>query len=282
MSLINSINPYFKIVKINDAINKEELSRQNKPESNLYRVFFVEVGKITVSTSKQVLKAEPNTILFIPNNIDYKISINKKTIGRLINFNECFFNISDENYSLSDYLIFHQQDDLSIIRLGEIDFNGTTSIVNLMELEIENDSSSKDLNLHKLLIYFLNKSKEKFEAENERLALSNSKKPNPLFSKFKQLIESDYAINRNISKYANELNIHPYCLNEISKQSTGHTASEIIHGKIISETKKLISDNEKSFKEIAYELGFDDPAYFSRYFKKHTGSTLSFFKKSLT
>jgi AraC-like DNA-binding protein len=53
----------------------------------------------------------------------------------------------------------------------------------------------------------------------------------------------------------------------------------IIQDRIISEAKKLFYYTDKSAKEIAYELGFEDSAHFSRFFKNVTGQNISEFKK---
>ncbi len=116
-------------------------------------------------------------------------------------------------------------------------------------------------------------------SKNEKNEKISKKKANPIFKKFKKILESDYTEDRTVVYYADLINIHPYCLNKISKISSGQTASEVIQNKIISEAKALILNTDKTLKDIAYKLGFDDPAYFSRYFKKHTGIAPSNFQK---
>ena len=75
------------------------------------------------------------------------------------------------------------------------------------------------------------------------------------------------------------LNINPSCLNELTKRTTGITAGELIRNRVIDETKVLLYSSSKSGKEIAFKLGFDDPAYFSRFFRKYTGQTLKEFRE---
>ena len=53
---------------------------------------------------------------------------------------------------------------------------------------------------------------------------------------------------------------------------------EMIRNKVIEEAKRMLYASDLSGKEIAFELGFDDPAYFSRFFKKYTGQTLKHFR----
>ena len=267
--------PYFNIVEIEELYAKNELLQRKELCNDFYSIFFIYEGEIAISTSHLRASAEYNTLLFIPKDIKHQINIKKNSKGSLIRFNGAFYSSIKHKLLLEDYLVFHQEKLSLIIRLSENDFNETLGIVNLLKLELTNDPTTNSANIHQLLSYFLTKSKEKFIAQNEREDISNSNKANPIFNKFKEIIESNYSTNRNIGSYANQLNIHPNCLNEISKLSSGQTASEIIHTRIIMETKKLILSSDNSFKEIAYKLGFDDPAYFSRYFKKHTGMTLS-------
>ncbi len=78
---------------------------------------------------------------------------------------------------------------------------------------------------------------------------------------------------------ASELNLSPRYLSDLLKQETGKTAIDLIHLFVISEAKNLLTTAEQSVSEIAYELGFENPPYFSRLFKKETGMTPNEFKK---
>ncbi len=263
---------YLNIIEIEDLPKLEKSLPDGKVCNDFYSIYFIHEGELTFSTSSLSNTAEYSTLLFVPKDIKYQISIKKQSKGSLICFNEAFYSSVKHKLLLEDYLVFHQEKLSTVIRLSQKDFTETMGIVNLLKLEVDNTNTATT---HQLLSYFLTKSKEKFIAINKREEKKDTQSVYPIFNKFKEIIESNYSTDRNIGSYANKLNIHPNCLNEISKLSSGHTASEVIHNRIISETKKLILSTDKSFKEISYELGFDDPAYFSRYFKKHTGMTLS-------
>ena len=266
---------HFNIIEIEELLEKKELLHNTELCNDFYSIFFIHKGEIKFSTSHLSVRAEYNTLLFIPKNIKHKIIIKKGSKGSIIHFNKAFYNSIKHKLLLEDYLVFHQEQLSTVIRLSEKHFTETLGIVNLLKLEVANNTGNNNATAHQLLSYFLTKSKEKFIAVNEREEKRDSTTVYPIFNKFKEIIESNYSNDRNISSYANQLNIHPNCLNEISKLSSGYTASQVIHNRIISETKKLILSTDISFKEISYKLGFDDPAYFSRYFKKHTGMTLS-------
>jgi AraC-like DNA-binding protein len=96
---------------------------------------------------------------------------------------------------------------------------------------------------------------------------------------FLMLLEGNYLQVRNIDFYAGKLDISSKRLNQILKEKLGKTGTQIIHDRIILEAKRLIIHSEHTIKEIAYELGFSDRPYFSRFFKKQTGQTAEEFQK---
>jgi AraC-like DNA-binding protein len=78
---------------------------------------------------------------------------------------------------------------------------------------------------------------------------------------------------------ATELNLSPRYLSDLLKQETGKTAIELIHLFLVSEAKNLLTGTDQTVSEIAYKLGFENPPYFSRLFKKETGMSPNEFKK---
>jgi|GEM_PF-2191667 len=82
-----------------------------------------------------------------------------------------------------------------------------------------------------------------------------------------------------VNYLAGELNLSPRYLSDLLKQETGKTAIELIHLFLISEAKNLLTGTDYSVSEIAYKLGFENPPYFFRLFKKETGMSPNQFKK---
>jgi AraC-like DNA-binding protein len=95
-------------------------------------------------------------------------------------------------------------------------------------------------------------------------------KPDALFLKFLESIRSNFKHKPTVRQIAAELNTTEAKLNELSKLHTGRTAQNVIHGLTASEAKRLFMYERLSVKEVAYELGFNDPFYFSNFFKKQT------------
>jgi len=76
-----------------------------------------------------------------------------------------------------------------------------------------------------------------------------------------------------VSFLASEFNFSPRYLSDLLKQETGKTALEHIHIFLIDEAKNLLMSTENTIAETAYQLGFENPPYFTRLFKKQTGLT---------
>ncbi|MBL1281237.1 MAG: AraC family transcriptional regulator [Fluviicola sp.] len=95
---------------------------------------------------------------------------------------------------------------------------------------------------------------------------------------FQSVLESNFITTKRPSDYSDKLKISAVYLNECVKKTTGHPVSHHIQQRIILEAKRLLYHSNKSVKEIAFELGYDDYPYFSRLFKKVTGITALTFR----
>ncbi|HVU58776.1 MAG TPA: helix-turn-helix domain-containing protein [Puia sp.] len=109
----------------------------------------------------------------------------------------------------------------------------------------------------------------------------NSSADRSLLRRFKELIDDRYDTLHQVSDYARLLNVSPGHLNDIVRAHTGRTATSFIHQRVVLEGKRLLFHADLSVKEIGYSLGFDDAAYFSRFFKRLTGETPATFRNSI-
>jgi AraC-like DNA-binding protein len=99
---------------------------------------------------------------------------------------------------------------------------------------------------------------------------------------FKAALESNFLTAKKPAAYAQTLHVSTPYLNECVKSTTGYPVSYHIQQRIILEAKRLLYHSDRSVKEIASELGYDDYSYFLRLFTKVTGMTaLAFRNKNL-
>ena len=83
-------------------------------------------------------------------------------------------------------------------------------------------------------------------------------------------MEEHFIQYHKVNEYAELLNVTPNHLSETIKKITGKTAGEVIHQRLILEAKRRLLHSSISAKELAYALNFNDPSYFSRFFKANT------------
>ena len=105
-------------------------------------------------------------------------------------------------------------------------------------------------------------------------------RPFQIMRDYKNLLDQNIHFLKSPAEYAAMLNISEVYLNEVTKKTTGFTAGYWIRNKIILETKRLLVYTQLNSKEIAYAMGYDNYAYFNRFFKKETGMTPLEFRKS--
>jgi AraC-like DNA-binding protein len=98
---------------------------------------------------------------------------------------------------------------------------------------------------------------------------------------FKELVEDHFHKWHQVQDYASALNVTPGYLNEVIRESLRLSAKEYIQSRLILEAKRISLYTKKSGKEIGYDLGFEDPSHFSKFFKLQTGQSLAEFKGSL-
>ena len=89
-----------------------------------------------------------------------------------------------------------------------------------------------------------------------------------IIKRFSDLLETNFTKERSVGFYASELNIHPNHLNLLIKRHTGFTAKESIQSRLLLETKYLLHSTQLSIKEISNQVGFNDPNYFTVFFKR--------------
>lgn len=111
------------------------------------------------------------------------------------------------------------------------------------------------------------------------LANAQPSAANSLQSDFDRLLERLFRQERSVQPYADALQVSVPVLNQTIKAFTGVSASEHIQRRIMLEAKRELAYTRRSISEVAYELGFEDPNYFWKYFKRHTGLTPGLFRQ---
>jgi AraC family transcriptional regulator, transcriptional activator of pobA len=94
-----------------------------------------------------------------------------------------------------------------------------------------------------------------------------------------ELIETHVCDTKEVAAYAERMHLSTFQLNAIAKTGTGRTCSELITDQIILEAKRYLLATSEQVNQVADHLGYEDPSYFIRFFKKHTGFSPEAFRQ---
>lgn len=170
--------------------------------------------------------------------------------------------------------------------LDELQQNTVSDIFQKMMVEIKSDYINKYDMLRAYLHLLIHETMKIHPAENFEHYQNASQR---VASLFMELLERQFPIDspeaflklKTPTDYADSLSIHVNSLNRAVKEITGKTTSQQIASRIIQEANALLQHTDWNISEIAYGLGFEEPAYFTNYFKKQTGFTPNRLRNSL-
>ena len=193
--------------------------------------------------------------------------------GILLSFKRDFLNEEDKEFYLDIFKIFNIQGEFSCLPLTGENTAELGKIYQLLEEEYR-EQHNNFLILKALLKVFL----LKLIRIKEHVFTTQDVNQKRVYE-FMLLLEENYQQERNADFYARELGLSSKRLNQILKEKLDKTVMQLIHDRIILEAKRKIIHSENTLKEIAYDLGFTDRPYFSRFFKKQTGVSPEDFQK---
>lgn len=102
-----------------------------------------------------------------------------------------------------------------------------------------------------------------------------------LFQRFEALLEEHLLDHWSVGDYAGALSISPTHLSRVARAAVGQPASGVIEDRMIREARRNLVYTSLQISQVAYLLGFNDPAYFSRFFTQATGMSPRDFRNSI-
>lgn len=196
-------------------------------------------------------------------------------------FNRAFYCIVDHDKEVSCVgFLFYGSSNAMFMKLGEAETRKIGMLLDVFKDEFESDDSIKSgmlrMLLVRLIIIITRLAKSQY-LEVERFKDNKF----DVIPRFNLLVENHYRTEHEVQFYAAGLNKSPKTLANFFALYGHKTPLQIIQERITLEAKRLLYYTDKTSKEIAYDLGFDDPAHFSRFFKNQTAASPSEFKKSI-
>ena len=102
--------------------------------------------------------------------------------------------------------------------------------------------------------------------------------PHPVVERFRRLVDRDHARRHRLADYACELGVSPGHLNALCRETLRQSASSVVRGRLTLEAKRLLAHSDLTAAQVGFALGFDDPAYFARFFRREAGEPPTAFR----
>lgn len=240
--------------------------------TGFYHILWFKKGTLTHLVDFKPIEIKPNTILFLNKDIVQRFDGKGEFEGKGILFTDSFFcKTAADTKFLRSTILFNDLFNVSKIQFQEPPVF-LVQLFDLMEaeLKIEKDHCQSDIlknHLHNLLLYS--------ERERRKHDFTEAKKGPDLdyVLLFKNLLEDHFKKHKQVGHYAKQLSVTEKRLNQATAKVLGQSPKEIIDERVMLEAKRLLAHTNESVKEIGFEMGFDEPTNFIKYFRKHSKAT---------
>ncbi len=236
-------------------------------------------GPISFQIDGLDLELRPNQLLTTTYLQHVSLKDAKLPLTALV-FNREFYCISDHDSEVScNGILFFGTQDVPIITIPDAQKNRFNLLYDVFVEEFSTPDKIQgdmlQMLLKRLIIMSTRLAKEQLivkELNNEQIEV---------IRKFNFLVDLHYKTKRKVGDYADMLYKSPKTLSNLFSIYSQKSPQQIILERLALEAKRLIHFTDKQNQEIAYELGFNDPAHFSRFFKKMNQMTPSEYRESL-
>jgi AraC family transcriptional regulator, transcriptional activator of pobA len=279
LDLIYEGEPVPFVIKTMEEIDLALGGIADKPHKHNYYTVIWPVN----ATGKHIIDfreypIRPNHLFFVSPGQVHQVITDPGPTGFVIVFSPEFLEMNSIRKDfIADLRIFRKSDETPPLPLTGSMARNLTLFSRQMMVEFRN---RKEMYLEKIGAYL-----KLFLIEcNSQCSLHPTAEPpyidsgKTLIRNFRETVEQHFHTWHQVKEYAEALFVTPNYLNEAIRSSMDISAKEYIQNRLVLEAKRLAIFTEKSNKEIGYDLGFEDPGHFSKFFKKQTGKSLQDFK----
>jgi AraC family transcriptional regulator, transcriptional activator of pobA len=262
------------MIKISDVFDDKTLETDFPHRHKFYMICLIIQGKGKHVIDFERIEIKANRLFFIKPEQIHFWDVKPKSKLAVVQFSEDFLtslfnynNIPAINTSYESFI--------------DLQPDTTSTILKILK-KIEFEYAQNELNANKIIqasIFILLSEIERIMNPDSNQRTKSNKYT--ILDNFRNLVNIKYKEITSVNGYANLLKITPNYLNIIVKETTGLTANELMHKRIILEAKRLLINYNSDVTQIAFELGFKDASYFARFFKKTTGVSPSKFRDDI-
>lgn len=257
-------NLAFKLFAFEDNSYFDHIQR-----NNYYSLIWLTQGDGKVKVDFSEYDFTLNSLFAFSPYQPFMLTTSKKITGIAIQFHPDFFCIHKHQTEVAcNGVLFNNIYQPPFIIIDDKSSATFIMLMEQMKAEIQNHALAQyELLISYLKIFLITASRLKIEQEPQAQKVVTDLKEPFILQNLKNTIEKDFKTKHSASDYAKELNISAKALAKITKSHFNKTLTDLISERIIIEAKRELYLTNKAIKEIAYELGYDDEHYFSRFFK---------------
>jgi AraC-like DNA-binding protein/mannose-6-phosphate isomerase-like protein (cupin superfamily) len=269
----------FSVVELIETVPQSKTKKNTPHRHNFYEIFVFTKGggKHMIDFKEYEIKA--NSLHFISPGMIHTIKRNSKCIGYVITFTDELYSIYQQQQLLFKINLYHNHQLPPIIEYKAKEFSFIHELINQLNVEC---NSSKFMRselilscLNTLLISANRKFTDQHQLQQPHLFVDER------VQSFRKWLDQPINEKLLVSNLAKKLNVSVKKLSVMIKRHTGLSPMEHITNRLIIEAKRLLVNTEMSVKEVAFALFFEDPAYFGRFFRKHTSYTPQYFRNKM-
>ncbi len=257
-------NLAFKYFSFEDNGHFDHIQR-----NNYFSLIWVTEGSGKLKADFTEYEFKSNTLFAFSPYQPYMLITDKPVKGVAIYFHAEFFCIYKHHKEVScNGVLYNNIYQPPFISIDAASSNTLTMVCEQIKTEMQNpDLAQYELLVSYLKIFLITAARLKTQQQPEAANKVKDEKEPFILQKLKDAIDEHFKIKHSPAEYAEMLFITPKALAKITKSHFNKTLSSLINERIIIEAKRELYLTDKTIKEIAYELGYEDEYYFSRFFK---------------
>jgi AraC-like DNA-binding protein len=233
----------------------------------------------TVTVDFTIHKTIAPSLIFVSPNQFMKIEDVGQEPGYLIFYNRDFYCIQIHDSEVAcDGLLFNNIQNIPLVSLPDQE----AEFINFLFTQIVGELALNDSSIEEMIRTYLKqmliKSTRIWKSQHLEKVVSEEPSDLEFFRNFSLLVDVHYKEKHSVADYANFLSVAPKTITHKFKRLNLPPPNDVIKNRLILEAKRLLAHTAMAAKEIAYELGYEDPAYFSRLFQLKTGESPSGFR----
>jgi AraC-like DNA-binding protein len=262
---------HFHVITFEEG-QSERLNRFVPHRHDFFEIIWLREGRGQVRSDLRSFRVEPRTLFFTSPGQVHAWDLAGDACGDIASFSEEFFAVSSDHPGLLAKMPFLYAGPLDpILHLEPREARRIDSIFRQLHDGAADEAPGRDDLVRAYLTILLTSARQFFD---RRAPEKNSPPAADLLSRrFRLALEEHFPRLLEVGEFAELLHVSRTHLNEHLRLETGRSASEIIHERIVLEAKRLLTHTSLPVAQIAYRLGFQDPSYFGRFFRRSTAQT---------